>query len=178
MAATAIGPMPSWAISFSPKMTARSATIDMTALTGSRRPAPGSRYSGRTRGPRTSSSAITGRASRKTDPHQKNSSITPPSTGPMALPALKEPIQTPTAMDRSRGSVNMWKIRLSVLGARVAPLMPRRARATISISALVLNAASREVAPNTAAPIISSRRRPIRSPSVPMVTSRPATKKP
>jgi hypothetical protein len=48
----------------------------------------------------------------------------------------------------------------------------------INIPALVENAASTEAAPNTAAPIMSSRRRPMRSPSVPMVMSEPATRKP
>ncbi len=38
-------------------------------------------------GPRTGSSAITGTASRKTEPHQKSSSIAPPISGPIAPPA-------------------------------------------------------------------------------------------
>ena len=96
----------------------------------------------------------------------------------MALPAEKAPIQMPIAIDRWRASWNMKKIRDSVDGARVAPAMPSSARLTISISALVENAATIETAPNAAAPIISSRRRPMRSPSVPIVTSAPATMKP
>ena len=48
----------------------------------------------------------------------------------------------------------------------------------MSISALVEKAASTETAPKAAAPIISSFRRPTRSPSVPIVISEPATKKP
>ena len=48
----------------------------------------------------------------------------------------------------------------------------------MSISGVVENAASTDTAPNAAAPTISSRRRPIRSPSVPMVTSAPATMNP
>ena len=48
----------------------------------------------------------------------------------------------------------------------------------MSISALVENAASTEASPNMAAPISSSRRRPIRSPSVPIVISDPATRNP
>ena len=150
----------------------------MAALTRSSRPASGSRYSGSTRGPSTSSRAITGRASRNTEPHQKCSSATPPSTGPIALPAEKLPIQTPIATERCLGSWNMWKISDSVDGASVAPAMPSSARLTISISALVENAASSETTPKAAAPTNSSRRRPIRSPSVPMVISEPATKNP
>ena len=72
----------------------------------------------------------------------------------------------------------MLRIRESVEGARVAPAMPSSARVAISISALVEKAASTEAAPNAAAPIMSSRRRPIRSPRVPMVISEPATRKP
>ena len=72
----------------------------------------------------------------------------------------------------------MKKIRESVDGASVAPAMPSSARLTISISALVENAATIETAPNAAAPIINRRRRPMRSPSVPIVTSAPATMKP
>ena len=72
----------------------------------------------------------------------------------------------------------MWKISDSVDGARVAPASPSSARETMSISGVVENAARIEVSPNAAAPIISSRRRPIRSPRVPMVISEPATMKP
>ena len=84
----------------------------------------------------------------------------------------------PIATVRSRASRNMLRISDSVDGARVAPAMPSSARVAISISALVENAASTEATPNAAAPISSSRRRPMRSPSVPMVISEPATRKP
>ena len=159
-------------------MTDRTASTDMAALTRSSRPAAGSRYSGRTRGPSSSRAAITGRASRNTDPHQKNSSIAPPSTGPMALPAEKAPIQNPIAIERCLGSWNMWKISDRVEGARVAPAIPSSARLTISHSAVGENAASTDTSPKAVAPIMSSRRRPMRSPRVPMVISDPATKKP
>ena len=76
------------------------------------------------------------------------------------------------------GSANMLRISDRVDGARVAPATPSRARVAISISALVENAASTEVAPKAAAPISSSLRRPMRSPRVPMVISDPATMNP
>ena len=44
----------------------------------------------------------------------------------------------------------------------------------MSISGLVEYAATTEATPNAAAPISSSRRRPMRSPSVPIVTRKPA----
>ncbi len=72
----------------------------------------------------------------------------------------------------------MLRISESVDGASVAPATPSSARVAMSMLALVEKAASTEATPNAAAPISSSRRRPMRSPSVPMVTSRPATKKP
>jgi hypothetical protein len=72
----------------------------------------------------------------------------------------------------------MLRINDSVDGASVAPATPRRARATISISALVEKAANSEAAPKAAAPIRSSRRRPIRSPRVPIVISDPASMNP
>ena len=72
----------------------------------------------------------------------------------------------------------MLRINDSVDGAMVAPATPSSARVAISISALVENAATTDATPNAAAPISSSRRRPIRSPSVPIVISDPATRKP
>src|SRR6266568_5121395 len=120
MEETARGEIPSWAISVMPKITASTATSNTAALAGSSRPASGARYSGSTRGPRMSSSAITGTASRNTEPHQKCSSSTPPSTGPIAPPAEKAVIHTPMAVERCLGSENMLKISDSVDGARVA----------------------------------------------------------
>lgn len=72
----------------------------------------------------------------------------------------------------------MLLIRDSVEGMSVAPATPSRARATISHRALGAKAAKTEAAPKAAIPIISSRRRPIRSPSVPIVIRKPAMKKP
>ena len=48
----------------------------------------------------------------------------------------------------------------------------------MSMDALVENAATTEAAPNAAAPNSRSFRRPIRSPSVPIVISDPATRNP
>ena len=72
----------------------------------------------------------------------------------------------------------MAKISDSVDGARVAPAIPSSARLAISCSALVDSAASTDTTPKAAAPSSSSRRRPIRSPRVPMVTRNPATMNP
>ena len=72
----------------------------------------------------------------------------------------------------------MFRISESVEGAIVAPAIPSSALEAISISALVENAQSSDARPNATAPISNSRRRPIRSPSVPMVMRQPATMKP
>ena len=70
------------------------------------------------------------------------------------------------------------KIRDRVDGAIVAPAMPMTARLAMSIPELVEKAASSDAAAKPAAPASRSLRRPIRSPSVPIVMSKPATRKP
>ena len=72
----------------------------------------------------------------------------------------------------------MLRISDSVDGASVALAIPSSARAAISIHVDVENAASTDAKPNAAAPIRSKRRRPIRSPRVPIVISDPAIRKP
>jgi hypothetical protein len=121
---------------------------------------------------------MTGIARRKTEPHQKNSSRTPPSSGPSAPPSEYAVIQTPIANVRWPGSSNRLRIRESVEGAIVAPAIPSSARETISISGLVEKAVRSEARANAAAPMSRRRRRPMRSPSVPIVIRSPATMKP
>jgi hypothetical protein len=159
-------------------MTESTAATERAALTRSSRPARGSRNSGSSSGPSTSSSAITGTASRNTDPHQNHSKSRPPSSGPIAPPTEKLVIHTEMATVRCRPSGNMVRISDRVAGATVAPAIPSSPRAPISIGAVLDQAASSDVAPNAAAPINSSRRRPIRSPTAPMVTSDPAARNP
>ena len=152
-------------------MTASTAASDSPALGRSSRPGWGFLNSGSSIGPSTSSSAMTGTASRNTEPHQNHLSSTPPSSGPIAPPAEKLVIHTEMASFRCFGSRNMLRISDKVEGARVAPATPSTARAAISIPALAEKAASTEATPNAAAPASSSRRRPIRSPRAPMVIS-------
>ena len=84
-----------------------------------------------------SSRTIAGTASRKTDPHQKCSSISPPATGPIAAPDMKQASQTPIATARCFGWRNMVLISDSVDGDSVAPALPSTARAAISMAGLV-----------------------------------------
>ena len=102
----------------------------------------------------------------------------PATSGASTPPSAKLAVQTPSAVVRWRGSGNIARIRARVDGMSVAPATPRSTRAAISISGLVENAASSEARPNAAAPISSNRRRPIRSPSAPIVISEPATRNP
>jgi len=69
-------------------------------------------------------------------------------------------------------------ISASVEGISVAPATPKAARAAISMFALVEKAATTDAMAKATEPIINSLRRPIRSPSVPMVIKKPAIKKP
>jgi len=96
----------------------------------------------------------------------------------MAPPTENAAIHTPMANWRSCSSWNMLRISDIVEGARVAPATPSSARIAISISALREKAANTDAAANAAAPMSSSLRRPIRSPSVPIVIRKPATRKP
>jgi hypothetical protein len=72
----------------------------------------------------------------------------------------------------------MFRISASVDGISVAPPIPSTARAAISCSGFCAYAAATEARPNAIAPNTSNRRRPIRSPSEPIVISSPASTKP
>ena len=96
----------------------------------------------------------------------------------MAPPTEKLVIHMPMAMVRWRSSWNMLRISESVDGISVAAATPISARVAISISAEVENAASTDAAAKADAPTRSSRRRPTRSPSVPIVIRQPASRKP
>jgi hypothetical protein len=156
---------------------ASSATRLCTAPSRSKRAAPEGRNSGSSRGPSTSSNSVTGSAGRKTDPHQNCVSSAPPATGPIRPPREKLAVQMPIATVRRRRSVNMVRIRASVEGISEAPARPISRRAPISCAAEPAKAAASEAPENTVAPIRSTRRRPIRSPSAPIARSEPATRK-
>ena len=81
------------------------------------------------------------------------------------------------AVERCLGSRNIVKMSDSVDGAIVAPAIPISARLAMSISELCENAANSDASANPAAPARKACR-PIRSPSVPIVIRRPATRKP
>src|SRR3954452_1530235 len=166
------------ASSLIPQMIGSTAVSDSTDPSRSNRPATGALNSGSSTGASTSSRTIAGVLIRNTEPHQKCSSRNPPSTGPMVMPPISTALQNAIAFDRCAGSWNMFRISASVDGIRVAPPMPSTARATINCSGFCAYAAATEATPKPIAPNSSSRRRPIRSPSEPMVISRPASTNP
>ena len=149
--------------------------IDRAMLIGSMRPGCGSRLSGTRNGASASKGMSTGIARRNTEPHPKCSSRMPPTMGPRAAPAENIDAHTAIARRRWSRSVKMLRSRDNVEGMSMAPKNPIAARATISSSAVDANAASAEIAANPVAPMRSIRRRPNRSPIVPIVTSRPAS---
>ncbi|MDF9812180.1 hypothetical protein M2266_001411 [Streptomyces sp. SPB162] len=149
-------------------------TRESATLNRSQGPGSGLRDSGSSLEPTISSTAMTGRLIRKTEPHQKCSSRMPPTTGPTAAPAVEAAPHTPIAKLRSRGSVKRLRISARVDGIKVAPATPIRARAMISVSGVCAYAASTDSPPNAAEPMSSSFLRPTRSPRLPIETSRPA----
>ena len=102
----------------------------------STRPGFGSRDSGISAGPRTSSGRMIGTATSRTAPHQKCSTSQPPTIGPSAAPPEKPAAQMATASRRRLGSGKMLRIRDRVDGISMAPKNPSPARPAISHSAL------------------------------------------
>ena len=140
----------------------------------SMRPGFGSFDSGMRKGARTTSGRSTGTASRNTAPQAKCSRMIPPTIGPSALPAANPLAQTAMANRRWSRSRKMFRSSESVDGMSIAPKNPSAARAAIRSSALGANAAATETTPNPTEPMSRRRRRPMRSPRLPIDTSRPA----
>ena len=130
--------------------------------------------SGRSHRPVTMTAAMTGTLMRKTLPHQKRSSRTPPTRGPRAVPPELPADQIAMAVVRWRASGKMLRMRERVEGMIVAPPTPSRARAAIRAPALGAKAAMMLAVPKPNVPMSRRRRRPMRSATLPMVTSRPA----
>ena len=91
----------------------------------------------------------TGTLMRNTEPHQKNSSSTPPTTGPSAAPAEATEAQMPMARARSRSSWKTWRTIDRVAGIISAAPTANPARAAISAAALGAKAAHSEARPNS-----------------------------
>ncbi|GAA2796614.1 hypothetical protein GCM10020219_079760 [Nonomuraea dietziae] len=117
-------------------MTPITPTMDSSTLRRSSGPGSGLRDSGRVSAATIRTTTITGTLIRKTEPHQKLSRSSPPSSGPAAAPAVVTELHSPIAVVRSRGSVNRLRMIDRVDGMMVAPATPSTARATMSSSAV------------------------------------------
>ena len=108
----------------------------------------------------------TGTLIRNTDPHQKWSSSAPPTRGPIGkLRKIVEAI-TAVAFCRSSGA-NSTGMMASASGMIAAAPRPSTARAAISSPEVTAYAQAAELTPKVASPVISTRLRPQRSPSIP-----------
>lgn len=149
--------------------------MDSTMETGSIGCRASPTDSGRAQPPTTTMKSTTGTLISSTEPQKKCSSSRPARDGPTDAPADPAALQMPMAVVRCRGSVNTVRISANVGGIRPAPAIPCRARATTSVLASGAKAAATLITPKPTAAISSSRLRPIRSPTLPMVTSKPAS---
>jgi len=117
--------------------------------------------------------ATIGRLTRNTQVQSNCSISQPPATGPIAIPRPATAAQIPIAFGRSSAGKTFVRMD-SVDGMISAPPRPMRARLAISMSAPLESADSREPVPKTSSPAASARRRPKRSPRLPIVRSSPA----
>ena len=154
-------------------MSATRAPIDSSAPGASKRPGLGSRESGTKRMPATKATSATGTLMRKTEDQSKYSSSRPPNSGPRPTPIAAVPAHTPIALARSSRGKTFVMID-SVAGMISAPPTPIRARTAMSCVDVSTKRTARLERPNTAMPVCSARLRPKRSPSMPIVSSRPA----
>ena len=115
-----------------------------------------------------------GTATRSTAPHQNCSTSQPPKIGPSTAPPENPAAQMAIASRRRLGSGKMFRISDSVEGISMAPKNPSAALPAMSQPALGAKAVAADTAAKPMLPMISSRRRPILSPRLPMATSRPA----
>jgi hypothetical protein len=116
--------------------------------------------------PITKATTTRGRLIRKTDPHQKCSSIHPPITGPTAANPPPSPDHSAIAVIRGRPRYKA-PIMDRVVGKTRAAATPPKNRAAISTSTVGAQAASMEVGTVATAPMTKRSLRPYRSPMVP-----------
>ncbi len=98
----------------------------------------------------------------------------PPASRPIEAPAEATKLKTPIARARSLGSGNIVTTMPRMTAELTAPPIPCRKRAAISIGWLTERPHNNEAAVNMTRPIRKIRLRPIRSPSRPASSKRPA----
>ena len=154
-------------------MSTLSMAIEITAPRTSILRWSGSLLSGIRKRPEMRTALTTGRLSRKIAPHENSSSSHPPTTMPAGIPSAATAAQMPIALARSSRGKTSTKTE-SVDGMISAPPTPCAARAAMSWPLVSENAAARLATPKINIPTSSARRRPNRSPTVPIVSRRPA----
>ena len=92
--------------------------------------------------------------------HPKCSISTPPSVGPMASARPLQPVHTPSAVPRSRASVQTTRMMASDAGSSSAAPTPDSARAPIRITTDGAIAHISDDTVKSAAPAMNTRRRP------------------
>jgi hypothetical protein len=112
--------------------------------------------------------AATGTLIRKTDPHQKCSSSTPPRIGPKATDRPPSAAQMPMARPWSFSGI-AFLMMARVAGGTTAPPMPMTDRHRMSDSGELAQAAKPEATAKITKPTASVRRRPQRSAITPAV---------
>ncbi len=116
----------------------------------------------------------TGTSAQKTLCQVKCSSRKPPVIGPSATPMPTAAPQIPSAVARSRRSVNALAITDRVVGKISAALMPITTRSAMSAPTLSTSAAAPLLVANAASPRTRAGRRPNRSLRLPIASTRAA----
>ncbi|MEA2738947.1 MAG: hypothetical protein QOH05_2254 [Acetobacteraceae bacterium] len=98
---------------------------------------------------------------------------TPPNSGPMLKPSMRNPVHAPIAAARRSGGITVPSA-ASVLGTASAEAKPCKARPVSSVAALVESAIMADAAANSARPAIATRRAPRRSEASPPSTMQAA----
>ena len=104
--------------------------------------------------------ATMGKLIRKTEPHQKCSSMNPPTTGPNATAIPETADHKPIALARSIGSINKFVIIARVAGNTSAAPIPIAPRQKINSLVVDANAAMPLHAANNTRPTCNVRLRP------------------
>jgi hypothetical protein len=151
-------------------MSRKSALEKVPSPAQSRRPGLGSRASPSFVSARAIVSRPIGTLTKKIHSQPRESTSTPPTSGPTATPTPTLAPQIPSAVLRSRGA-NSCAIRASTVPNIAAPPIPCRPRARLSVRASLENPASSDAVVNPTSPAVKTSLRPSRSASEPAISA-------
>ena len=114
-----------------------------------------------------------GTLTKKTQRQSSHSVSMPPASRPIAEPPTDTAAKTPNARLRSGPSLNVVVTSASAVGEAIAPPTPWSTRAASNCHDSWANPPSSEARMNRTMPVMSTRRRPRRSPARPPSSSRP-----